>query len=128
MRKHNKELLRYYRDIKQWLPCSHGRKKRILSDIQQTVNGYLAEHPGTDMQAILQRLGTPHQIASTYIDEMGTLELLQHLRQNRKIRKIVIISLSALVAAWVIALTITVASAVNSFSGYIDPGYITIIE
>ena len=88
MSKHNQELVRYYKDIKRWLPCSHMHKKRMLGDIQQTVSGYLAEHPEADMQAIVQHFGTPHQIASTYIDEMDTQDLLQHLRQNRKIRKI----------------------------------------
>ena len=128
MSKHNKDLLRYYRDIKRWLPCSHGLKKRILNDIQQTVSGYLTEHPEADMQAIVQRFGTPQQIASTYINEMDTQDLLQHLKQNRKIRNIVIIGLSVLVAAWITALSVIVASGLNSISGYIDPGYITVIE
>ena len=98
-----KELKAYYRQVATWLPCGGRLKKQLMARITATVDGYLAEHPEADFAALQTRFGTPRQIASAFVDEMETDELLNALRTRRKIVKIVLICAAAIIAIWAIA-------------------------
>ena len=79
-----KELKHYYRQVSAWLPCGGRLKKQLMSSITATVDGYLAEHPEADFAALQAHFGSPQQIASAFVDEMETEELLNALRIRRK--------------------------------------------
>ena len=98
-----KELKSYYRQVATWLPCGGRLKKQLMNSITATVDGYLAEHPEADFAALQARFGTPQQIASAFVDEMETDELLNALRVRRRIVKIVLLCAAAAVAIWAIA-------------------------
>ena len=98
-----KELKAYYRQVATWLPCGGRLKKQLMERITATVDGYLAEHPEADFAALQARFGTPQQIASAFVDEMETDELLNALRTRRRIVKIVLICAATAVAIWAIA-------------------------
>lgn len=98
-----KELKSYYRQVATWLPCGGRLKKQLMERITATVDGYLAEHTEADFAALQARFGTPQQIASAFVDEMETDELLNALRTRRRIVKIVLICAATAVAIWAIA-------------------------
>lgn len=98
-----KELKNYYRRVSAWLPCRGPQKKRIMDHITDTVESYLAEHPETDFVALQAHFGTPEQIASAFVDEMGTDELLNALKVRRNLVKIAFICAFVLVAIWALA-------------------------
>lgn len=78
-------LKRYYCTIRSFLPCSQKLKKRILDEIQNSVNGYLKDHPEANISEIEARFGEPKNIAAAYVDDMNTPELLHTLRVRRRI-------------------------------------------
>lgn len=98
-----KELKAYYRQVATWLPCGGRLKKQLMGSITATVDGYLADHPEADVAALQAHFGTPQQIASAFVDEMETEELLNALRTRRKIIKICLICAAAIIAIWAIA-------------------------
>lgn len=95
-----KELKQYYRQIGGWLPCGGRLKKQMMSNIRSTVEGYRDEHPEADFAAIQTHFGTPQQIAASFVDEMGTEELLYKLRVRNRIIKIVLLCVCAVVAIY----------------------------
>lgn len=100
MGKHNAAARRYLREIGGWLPCAGKMKRNILDKIKTTMDGYLAENPGAAYAELLERFGTPQQIASSYVDETETGELLRNLRVRRKIVRIVTAAALAVVVLW----------------------------
>ena len=79
MRKGNRTARRYLREAKSWLPCSGKQKRDILARIENVVNDYVDQNPDADYSEIMNRFGTPRQIAAAYVDDMDTEELLgQH--------------------------------------------------
>lgn len=98
-----KELKNYYRQVSTWLPCSGRQKKRIMDNIAHTVEGYLAEHPEADFAALQAHFGTPQQIASTFVDEMDTDELLNALKLRKRMIQIACACVIAVVAIWAVA-------------------------
>lgn len=89
MGKHNRETRRYLRAIKGWLPCAGKMKRQMLGEIEANIDDFVGENPEVSYEDIVSRFGTPQQIASTYVDEAETGELLRMLRVRRKILTII---------------------------------------
>lgn len=98
-----KELKKYYRQVGSWLPCGGRLKRQLMANIRSTVDGYLHEHPEADFATLQDHFGTPQQIATAFVDEMGTEELLIKLHMRNKIIKIVLLCAGALIAIWALA-------------------------
>lgn len=125
VKEREKQLRKYYRSIRSWLPCSGKLKKRIICDIESTIHGYLDENPSADFAEIEQRYGTPQQIAATYIDEMGTLELMKQLKIRRRITHAIFAATAIVVVLWTTALTIALIDSHKSASRHY---HVTITE
>lgn len=115
-----KTLQRYYKRIRRELVCSQEEKRRILSDIEPNVVAYLSEHPETDLAAMENHFGTPRQIAASYVDSLGTQELLRKLKLRNRILLGVTVALVISVGAWLTALVIASIDAKNSARGYYE--------
>ena len=118
MKEQAKLIKKYCREIRKWLPCSQKLKKRIISEISDNVAHYLSDAPTATYSDIEQRFGTPKQIATTYINEMDTSDLLENLRVKRKITTAIISTCLVLIAIWGIAVTIALMDAMISTHGY----------
>lgn len=114
-----KELKHYYRQVSAWLPCGGRLKKQLMSSITATVDGYLAEHPEADFAALQAHFGSPQQIASAFVDEMETEELLNALRIRRKIVSIIFGCIIAILAIWAIFMLILCISGLIATFGHV---------
>lgn len=73
---------RYIRAVSRFLPCSCRTKRRILDDLRQQAEAYLAE--GGDVTMLDAHFGLPRQVAESYVDSMSTAELLAELHIRRR--------------------------------------------
>ena len=116
----NKHLNKYCRSIRSWLPCSGKLKKQILEEIRSNVSAYLEEAPSADYNALVQRFGSPQQIAATYVDELSTNELLHDLRIRKRIVNIVFTCAALILTIWVGIVTIAMIDNQNSDNSYYE--------
>lgn len=114
----NRELKRYLRQVRSWLPCTKKVKKKITTDIASSISSYLEENPSANFEDIQRRFGTPHQIASAHVDEMGAVELLQNLRVRRRVVRITTIGVAAVLTLWTIAVSYAMIDSHISSAGY----------
>lgn len=114
----NRKLNNYYRAISRELPCTGKRKKQILTDIQQSVETYCRENPGADFVEIQSHFGSASQIASAYIEEMGTAELISALQVRRKVLKVLLAVGIAVVAMWLAVVLFAFVDALITNRGY----------
>lgn len=128
MGKRNAAVRQYLREIRSWLPCSCRLKRGILDRIKNTIADYLEENPNANYAEIKARFGTPQQIASTYVDEMGTGELLRDLRIRKKILRCVAVAAMLIVALWVGVLTYLISYNTTVTNGYYEISEIEVIE
>lgn len=119
MKNRNKELRRYYRRIKSWLPCVGKLKRDAIRELKESVSHYLEENPCAAFSDIQNRFGTPQQIAALYTDEMSTNELLTNLRTGRKITRILTTAAAIALAVWIIILSVALIDHHNEIDGYI---------
>lgn len=85
MNDRNRQLKKYYRRIKSWLPGTGKQNKLILANIHDNISAHLSENPEISADEIERRFGTPQQIAAACVNEMGMEELLHRLRVRKKI-------------------------------------------
>lgn len=119
MEKGNRDVRRYLRAIRGWLPCAGKMKKQMLGEIKATVEGFLEENPEADYKALVARFGTPQQIAATYVDEAETGELLRLLKVRRRLVSIIGATAAVMVLVWAAYVTVELVSdayKVKSFS------------
>ena len=110
---------RYLREIRGWLPCSGKWKRGILEKIEQSMAQFLSENPEASYEALAERFGSPRQIAATYVDEMGTDELLRDLRVRRRVVGIIAAAAVTVVCLWAGLVTASYFDHVNGMNGYI---------
>lgn len=120
MRNRNPSIHRYYYEIRSVLPCGGKLKRKVIKKIHENISEYLKEKPKADYSEIVSRFGTPQQIASTYIDEMQTHELLKRIKINKKILIIVAWVAVAIVAIWLAFAGILYVDSQDAVNGYYD--------
>ena len=116
----NRDIKRYLREVRSWLPCSNKLKKGILDKILGNVSAFCEEHPEAGYDEIVARFGTPYQIASAYVDEMDTGELLKNLRIKRKVVRVVATVSAAIIATWLLVVGMVYFEGVNEVNGQVS--------
>lgn len=100
LRNDEKMLRAYYREIRDWLPCSFGEKNRMINKIRTSVRDYLEDQPKADFAQIRAHFGEPRGIAAACVDEMDTVALLKALRIRRRITAMVAGTALLLMLVW----------------------------
>ena len=80
----NKELKKYYRDIGKALSGSKERKA-IITQIESSVNNYLEENQDATISDVVNRIGSPQQIADEYIDNQSNDEIAAKIKVGKRI-------------------------------------------
>lgn len=100
MAANNLSLRKYHKEIRGLLPCSQKIKKEILSQIDQSVISFLQENPDADYSQIVARFGTPQSIAATYVENIGTADILRSLRIRKRVVMIIITTVLIILLSW----------------------------
>lgn len=128
MEKYSRAARRYLWEIRSWLPCSWKLKREILKRIGNTIREYLVENQNAAYEELTKRFGTPQQIAASYVEEMGTDELLRDLRIRRKVVRAVTAAALAVAILWAGFIGAAYVDHVNDVNGYLVIGEIIEIE
>lgn len=101
---------RYYRKVRSWLP--DGKMRRyVMTQIRETVQEFVQEHPDADVAAIQAQLGTPQKIAAAYVENMETAAVLKGLRIRRRVLFAVCATMLAILISWTVLVTVETARA-----------------
>lgn len=95
-----RKLAGYYRAVRSWLPCSRRQKKTIMNQLRSSIAGYQEEHPAVGFDQVREHFGEPKAIASAFVEDMDTGELLGALRVKRRIVTAVAGTALVLVLMW----------------------------
>lgn len=118
MERLNKDAKRYLRQIRSWLPCAGKLKRSMLESIRLDILTFLDENPNADYQVMVARFGSPQQIASSYVDEAATADLLRGLRMKRIIVTITLVTAFVVVSVWAGVVTYAYLDYSDGANGY----------
>ena len=120
MANRNMHMRRYLREIRNGLPCSRELKRKIIDEISSSVSRYLTKNPGGNYDEIVAKFGTPEQIASSYVNEMDSSELVHKLLIRKKIVRMVFAVAIVVVILWVGVVSISLLNEIKNADGYYD--------
>ena len=95
-------------------------KRKIIDEISSSVSRYLTENPGGNYDEIVAKFGTPEQIASSYVNEMDSSELVHKLLIRKKIVRMVFAVAIVVVILWVGVVSISLLNEIKNADGYYD--------
>lgn len=101
---------RYYRKVRSWLPGGKMRRY-VMTQIRETVQEFVQEHPDADVAAIQAQLGTPQEIAAAYVENMETAAVLKGLGIRRRVLFAVCATMLAILISWTVLVTVETARA-----------------
>ena len=67
----DKERVKYIKQVKKYLLCSYKEKKRIISDINSIIDDFLSNNSQADMTQLEKEIGTPHEIAEGFMENLS---------------------------------------------------------
>ena len=115
----DKNIKKYLRQVRSLLPCNLREKKRMLSDLQGRIGDYLEANPDADFSAVEAHFGTPQQIATAFVDEMGTAELLLKLRVRKRVIRVTAAFMAAILLGIFTFYTVALIDFYNKTNGYL---------
>lgn len=113
---------RYCRKVRSWLPGGKMRRY-VMTQIRETVQEFVQEHPDADVAAIQAQLGTPQEIAAAYVENMETAAVLKGLRIRRRVLFAVCATMLVILISWTVLVTIVTVRDRNSIG---DAPYIEV--
>lgn len=91
-----KELKKYQREIRSFLIVRTKESNRFMSELKESMNGYIEANKICDINAVREHFGTPKQIAKAFLD---TAEL-SYIRKRVRIKNAVLAVLLAALIIW----------------------------
>ena len=99
MEKYVKE---YATNIRKTFPKYGKREKMYVRHLLTGVQEYILEHPSYSLEEIENVFGTPAEVVSSYWHELNLEELVQEMRQNDRIRKLIYSGITVAVVVWLV--------------------------
>lgn len=87
----------YARALSRQLHCPKAKKKALLEDTRRLAEDYLAENPGGGHDGLTAFLGSPEELAQSYLEAMGP-----EAERYRRHRRLALVLLCAATAAIVV--------------------------
>lgn len=119
-------LKRYYRSISKELPCSCKAKKKIMQQIQDSVNQFFEQNPDADFKAVQTHFGEPQTIALSYIEDENAPKLLRRLHIKRRLIAIIAGTMALFLAIWMAVAVWDMIDTNDRNNGHIDDGIIVV--
>ena len=112
----NKELKKYYKDIKKVLICDKKTKLRIIDSLDNDIKAKIGDGSITTIDDVIEIFGTPEQISTNYqIDDLKDLH-----NTKRIIIKAVLITLSIIVLIILAYFAFVLISDLIFGNGYVE--------
>ena len=110
-------LKRYIRSISCEVPSGKVRK-RISSQIRDSIFAYIQENPEVDFEAVRSHFGTPEEIAASCLYAQETPALLRKMSLNKMVLTIVAGAMAAILVVWIGTATCLALDARKGYQGY----------
>jgi len=101
----NNAAKEYCKQISKCLSYSSKLKKKLLPDIELSIEQFIEDNPSVSYEDIVEEFGTPQDMVKTFLETEEASELEQSFSVKRRVSKVIII-LALLLFIFTIVITI----------------------
>lgn len=116
MRVTDRELKKYFRQIKKQLVCKRSEQNKFICSFADNVEEYLKDHPDADLSELQETMGTPQEIA----DEFLANDSADRIKKKTSIVKWLILFGCIVIFMLAITLVIEILDAHRDNNGYYE--------
>ena len=95
----SRRIEHYFRQIRLLIPVSSKGVKKFLRDFRSSVEEYEEEHPECSAEDIIERFGSPEDVAYEYVSSVDAEEICRRISISRFVRRAIGIIVVAVVIA-----------------------------
>lgn len=111
-----RERKSYLKKIKKLLVCNYAKKKEIICALDIDINEYIKEYPDIDIKNLQQEIGTPEEIADSFLESMPA----ENIRKQVNLAKRLTIGIVFALVMLLISLCFALNDAHNSHYGSVN--------
>ena len=98
--KDSRKIKHYFKQIRLLIPVRSKGVKRFLQDFRNAVEEYQEEHPECSAEDIMERFGSPEDVAYEYVSSVDSEEICRRITISKFVRRAIgIIVIVAVIAA-----------------------------
>ncbi len=98
-----KERKKYMQEIKRNLVCNNEQRKKFLASFSDNLDEYLNDNPNADFAQLQKDLGTPEEIANTFLENASA----SNVKKRMSFVKWIILGIVVALSVYIIAIIIT---------------------
>ena len=83
------KIKHYFREIRLLIPVSSKGVKKFLQDFRSSVEEYAENHPECSAEEIIEKFGSPEDVAYEYVSSVDAKEICRRITMNRSIKRVV---------------------------------------
>ena len=100
MKRNDRLLQKYFRQIGRLLPCAGKEKREIMQILKGNVEAFLEDIPTATITDVQKQFGTPQTIAASYLETEDRDVLLKKLRLRKTVKRIVLVLAAVVLIMW----------------------------
>lgn len=100
MKRNDRLLQKYFRQIGRLLPCAGKEKREIMQILKGNVEAFLEDIPTATIVDVQKQFGTPQSIAASYLEAEERDVLLKKLRIRKTIKRITLAVAAVILIMW----------------------------
>ena len=112
---------KYLRKIKAAISCSKDTKKELMKIIKNDIDAFLLECPDATENDIINKFGSPDELAKSYLASLDISEVNSQLRKIKSVKQIVISSI-CIVILIILVLFVGIYLYCNEEPTYVNEG------
>ena len=85
----SRKIKHYFREIRLLIPVSSKGVKKFLQDFRSSVEEYAENHPECSAEEIIERFGSPEDVAYEYVSSVDAKEICRRITMSRYIKRVV---------------------------------------
>lgn len=90
---------KYIKDVKNILPFVRKEEKEYLYNLELEIKGYIEAHRMTDFKYVIEKFGSPCDVAMDYIEHHIDEKTMLKMRKRSKILKVTAITSAVVLSA-----------------------------
>lgn len=109
-----KQVKHYIREIKGYLICDFGTKRRFIKDLRGDIYNYMEDNNITNIEEVTEHFGTPKSIAMSFFESVD----IKKVKRRMNISRIILFGVLAVIVIWSVGVTVAVVNSNNDNINY----------
>lgn len=128
LKKNERAVREYIKQVSKAMPCGEREKRKVIEAIEMTIEEEYCESTGISYDGLVRRIGSPTEIAESYLSQVNAADMARRVRYRSSILKIVVAAAAVALLIWGGYCAVSYFSFKDEMPIYIVEGEVEIVD